>query len=115
MADKLPKPGTVAYVTTTEWSVNCLPEDDPERSNWTITVKYRGRGLWAIKHGAFCLSKAGEWDYEMLPSELTDDWLADHRFDQETAIELARKHAPSITVNGLTPAGLLAWRAQRKN
>jgi len=106
------QPGTTPYQYITRYTVNCLPEDDIEASHWAITVEYRGRNLWAVLHGPYCLSKSGDWDYEMRPSEREDDWLAEHRFSLVHARQLAQEQAPVITVNGLTAAGLLEWRAR---
>jgi len=95
----------------TQYTVTCLPEDELDASSWSVTVEWRGRGLWAVKHYSSCLSRSGEWDYEMRPSEREDEWLAEHRFPLAEALELAKRAAPEIVVNGFTPADLLAWRA----
>lgn len=79
-------------------------EDDPEGElglwHYSLTVAYRGRGLWAVLDGSNCLSKSGTWDYEMRPSSREDDWLAEHRFPLGEALELARKTAPHMEING---------------
>jgi hypothetical protein len=73
---------------------------------WCLTVAYRGRGLWVVLRGGegsrVCLAADGQWDIEPNPSSRDDVWLADHRFDKETAFKLARRLAPHITVNGCT-------------
>lgn len=102
------------HVLPTVYAVSCLPEDDLEGHSWTITVEWRGYGSWAVKHGAYCLGSDGTWSYEMRPSGRDDDWLASHRFTLEEAIRLATEAAPAITVNGLTPAGLIQWREDRR-
>lgn len=95
----------------TTYTVTCLPEDELEASSWALTVEWRGRGLWAVKHGSFCLSRTFEWDYEMRPSAREDEWLRAHRFTLEEALDYAKRAAPQVIVNGFTPADLLAWRA----
>lgn len=89
-------------VQITEYEVSILPEGDINRPLYTINVSYRGEGRWAaVRHHA-CLNSKGEWSYELRPSEREDDWLAEHRFNRMTALELARKAAPQIVVNGQT-------------
>jgi hypothetical protein len=58
-------------------------------------------GKWAVRRMNHALSKKGNWDWENLPSNREDDWLAEHRFDLDTALRLAREAAPDITVNNL--------------
>lgn len=95
----------------TAYTVTCLNEEVEGAHAWALTVEYRGRGSWAVKRNVFCLSRAGEWDYEMRPSEREDEWLAEHRFPLDEALELAKQAAPHVIVNGMTPADLLAWHA----
>lgn len=101
-------------VRPTRYEVSCIPPDDINARGFTLTVEYRGRDLWAVLNNPFCLSRDGEWDYEMRPSEREDDWLAAHRFDLDTALKLAREHAPEMTCNGWTVADALAARAARE-
>ena len=95
-------------VRVTRYEVNALPESYGEAYHWAISVEYRGKDLWAVLHFGYCLGWDGDWDYEPSPSNREDDWLAAHRFDQETALALACEHALKVTVNGLTPADILA-------
>lgn len=75
----------VAYV------VSCLPE---EVRYWDLRVVYRGAGLWAVTDGHRHLNVNGEWSFEHVPES--------HRFEFTAAVRLARKHAPFVTVNGVT-------------
>ena len=50
----------------------------------------------------------GQWHHERLPSERTKRELAEHRFDLETALKLAREMAPRVTINGQTAEEALA-------
>jgi len=100
--------GNGLEVRATEFQVSILPADNVNTSTWSLTVAYRGFGKWAVLNGFGCLSKAGDWDYEIQPSEREDDWLAEHRFGLAEAIELAKQHAPDIRVNGLTATEVLA-------
>lgn len=98
----------VAHARCTEWAVNCLPEDDINAPAFEIKVAYRGRGLWAVLRHGSCLSTSGDWDWEHIPSEREDEWLAEHRFSMERALELAKAAAPGVVVNGHTVTEALA-------
>ena len=98
----------------TRYTVNCLPETaDGDEHVFEITVEYRGRDRWAVTRHGSCLGTDGRWDYEMRPSEREDDWLATHRFDLDTALQLAKEAAPKVTVNGYTVADALAMAERR--
>ncbi|MEU5945119.1 hypothetical protein ABZ793_06100 [Micromonospora sp. NPDC047465] len=99
----------------TEYTVCALPEDDINAHSYAITVAYRGRGLWAVTRYRRCLGTDGEWDWESIPSEREDEWLATHRFALDEALRLAAEHAPKITVNGWTVADALAAAERRKD
>lgn len=88
--------------------VSCIPEDNINAHLFNVHVEYRGRGLWAVTRLGECLSASGEWDYEMRPSSREDDWLAEHRFDEQTAIKLAKDAAQRVSVNGWTVERVLA-------
>jgi len=109
MTDHTPEP----VVLVTEYTVSCLPEGHQERSDFEITVAYRSPGKWAVSRWSRCLDAKGRWDYESIPSEREDEWLARHRCDLETALRLARAEAPKVTVNGYTVADALKMGAGR--
>ncbi|MGW1059332.1 hypothetical protein [Micromonospora rubida] len=99
----------------TEYTVCALPEDDINAGNFQIKVAYRGRGLWAVLRHRWCLGADGEWDYESIPSEREDEWLAGHRFQLDAALRLAAEHVLKLTVNGWTVADALAAAERRKS
>jgi hypothetical protein len=101
-------------VEPTAFKVSALPEEDVNSRYFTLTVEYRGRGLWAVMHMGSCLGSDGEWDWEPLSSSREDDWLETHRFDRETAIELAKAALPDLNVNGLTLADYIARKTTRR-
>ncbi|WFE45319.1 hypothetical protein [Verrucosispora sp. WMMD1129] len=92
----------------TEYTVCALPEDHIDADIFAITVAYRGHGLWAVLRGKRCLDAGGTWWWEPIPSERTDEWKAANRFDEETALRLAREAAPTVVVNGWTAESVLA-------
>lgn len=78
------------------------PESCMDADTWKVTVEKRGLGTWAVCRMGSCLGISGEWDREPTPSSRDDDWLEDHRFPLETALDLAREHAPKVRINGIT-------------
>lgn len=96
----------------TEHTICALPEGNVNYWHYAIKVAYRGDGLWAVLNGGYCLGAGGDWDYEPSPSSRDEAWLETHRFDESTAISLAEREAPHMTVNGFTVADVLA-RSER--
>lgn len=101
-------------VEPTAYKVSALPEEDVNSRYFTLTVEYRGRGLWAVMHMGFCLGADGEWDWEPLSSSREDDWLGTHRFDLDEALKRAKAALPDLNVNGLTLTNYLAQKAARR-
>jgi hypothetical protein len=97
-----------AYAHVTEYTVCSLPESNINYMSYAITVAYRGRGLWAVTRHRMCLDKDGDWGWESIPSERTDEWLAENRFTRAEALRLAKLEAPKVVVNGFTVADVLA-------
>lgn len=89
----------------TRYTVSAVPEDHPTWYHWEINVqrirRRDGAVRWAVLWGPDCLGADGEWDYNSVPSEHSDEWLAEHRFDLETAMRLAIAAAPEIVLNGV--------------
>lgn len=102
-----------ATVQAIKYLVSCIPEGADARSSLTLSVEYRGDDLWAVMDYPHCLSADGTWDFEHTPSERTDEWIATHRFDLDTALTLARQHAPLLHVNGFTVSDVLAVEKKR--
>jgi hypothetical protein len=99
----------------TEYTYAALPEGHRSRRYFTVHVRYRGAGTWAVMLGEReCLGADGRWDYEPSPSNREDDWLATHRFDLATAQRLAREVAPKLSVNGWTLDRVLAHDAKEE-
>jgi hypothetical protein len=98
----------------TQYTVCALPEDDIEWYHWAITVEHRGDGKWAVCHMGSTMTKTGRWTWERSSSNRGEGYLRAHRHDLDTALSLAQEAALTIKVNGMTPAGLLEWRAKRR-
>jgi hypothetical protein len=84
-----------------------------DSETWKLTVEYRGHDLWSVSRGHACLNADEEWDWEMRPSERDDEWLTSHRFSLQKALLLAEKHAPDVTINGMTATEVLERHRQR--
>jgi hypothetical protein len=107
MASGTPEP----TVRATVYAVSCLPADHRSARHFTVRVEERSPGLYSVSDGFSVLDKDGEWAFEPLPSEREAEWKARHRFDLETALALAKRVAPLMTVNGVTLADVLAREA----
>jgi hypothetical protein len=59
-----------------------------------LTVAWRADDLWAVTDCGSVLASDGEWLYEPLPSNRTDEFKAKTRFDRDTAIAMARRARP---------------------
>ena len=50
-----------------------------------------GADKWKVLNGGYCLTKAGDWEWEPIPSSRTDDFIERCRFDTaQEAIDAAR-------------------------
>jgi hypothetical protein len=90
-----------------EISISPIPVGNVDRDAWAATVTFGGVikdgvKLYGVKNLGRSLSRDGNWDHEPSPSSRTDEWLAEHRFPYEQALELARSVARTITWNGLS-------------
>lgn len=94
-------------VLPNEYWVSVLPRDDINASSWSCIVAYRGADRWAVSRYSQCLNRDGTWDYERVPSEREDDWLTEHRFSLDEAIDRAKQAAPHLRTNGLTAVDVL--------
>ncbi|MDX3532545.1 hypothetical protein P1P75_40675 [Streptomyces sp. ID05-39B] len=103
-----------ATVLATEYTVNCLPDDDVNSFVFQVRVQYRGEGRYAvIRGGDMCLGSDGTWDHGVKEYDRGNDWLNAHRFDLDTALRLAKEQAALVTVNGHTVTDALNGRERR--
>lgn len=102
-----PTPAVQEMVT--EYAYTALPEGHDDSPHFTVYVRYRGAGRWAVmRYDRDALGVDGEFNWEPSPSNREDDWLDTHRFDLETAQRMAREVAPKMRVNGWTVDRVLA-------
>ena len=111
----------VPEVRVTRYEVSCLPESGPDADLFTLVVEYRGNDRWAVTlrgasydaDGNRSWGPPGDKEPET-PQEiaednrLRDEWLAAHRFDEKTALDLAARLAPALHYRGYTVADALA-------
>ncbi len=98
---------TEIHVNPTTYTVSVCPPDDlqaRDRGLWDITVAWSGRpGRWAVRGSMGNVYDIdGNTEYEPLPSDRDDGFLERYRFDLDTALELAKRVAPTVTINGMT-------------
>lgn len=98
-------------VTPITYKVDALPADMPAtRDMFAVYVEARGE-QWAVKRNGSTLGTDGKWSYGAKDGEDREAWLAAHRFDLDTALDLAREAALRITVgpDGHKVNAQLAW------
>ncbi|MEW1565741.1 hypothetical protein AB0454_22480 [Streptomyces sp. NPDC093509] len=112
----VPPPGVPdAEVLPVRFVVSSVPEGHNARHAYTINVHYRGEGMYSVGHGLAYADGDGAWSYEPSRSGEDDEhdadgltWIAAHRFELTTALRLARRLAPTLTVRGRSVADVLA-------
>lgn len=101
MADLVP------IVRPRAYTVSLLPEDDVNYKHYLVLVEKQDRYGWTVHDGHCCLNRDGTWNHRDAGISVygrDDAWIAAHRFDRETALQLAREAAPHVEVNGRTAA-----------
>lgn len=85
-------------------AVSPLPIEHPDWEMYAIKVQWRGNDVWAVTRGRQCLNRDGEWEWEPLLSNGSEEFLARCRFDYDTALRLAVDAAPKVRINGRSAA-----------
>lgn len=93
-----------AHIHITQVSVSYLPADHPDHVLFEVLVESRDlvNDRWAVLRHGRCLGRDGKWEYEPIPSNRENDWLAEHRFGYDEALALAVEAAAVLKVNGRT-------------
>ena len=97
-ADSAPIAGEV-QVRPVHYLVTVWPDghDCYEAGLWCLLVTNRGHGKWAVERGRShsddksVLTRSGQWRYDR-PGD------PGYRFSREEALDLARKHAATLTI-----------------
>lgn len=97
-------------VEVTRYQVSCLPADHPDAHHFSLSVERRSTNpdSWCVTDGAYCYDLNGNAEYEANPSSRTDKFKRSFRHSLDEALQLAKRIAPTMTINGLTPAKVLA-------
>jgi len=103
-------PGYQPQPRVERYSISYLPEDHDAYDMFVVYVERRSKDSWAVtRGGCYCYSRDGKWDYESVPSERTEEWLAAHRWGVlSDAFEAARSAPFFLRVNGYTLDGILS-------
>ena len=109
-------PEVTAHLT--EVLVSAVPIEAGDSLHFALYVQWRGGDRWCVADAQNgtpgVLNAEGEWEWEPLPSERREDFLARTRFDYDTALRLAICAAPKVTVNGHTVEDGIRMQAARK-
>lgn len=103
------------WTKATTYTVCAVPETVQDWMMFAITVEETAPDRWAVRRSKRCLNANGEWEWESIPSEREDDFLARCRFDLDTALGMARRVAPTLRINGITAARAAAeWAKESR-
>ncbi|MFC7344903.1 hypothetical protein [Saccharopolyspora griseoalba] len=102
-------------VRVSQYEVSFVPESSPARRHYTLRVVHKGFDRWAVTDGSLTLGSDGEFVYETGDDRMDLGWLEAHRFDLDTALDLAKRHAALMEVNGRTVHDVLALQAEEEN
>jgi hypothetical protein len=94
-------------VRVTRYEVSCLPQNNVNADLFTLSVEERSPGRWAVLRGGMCYDADGVREFESMSTGRTDEFIARFRFDLDTALELAKRIAPTMKVNRHTVADAL--------
>lgn len=64
---------------------------------FAVKVEWRSRGLYAVTRQDMALGTDGKFSFFEGPESARKEWFANHRFDFDTAMELAVEHANKTT------------------
>lgn len=99
-------------IQPTRYVISCLPEGHDDRHTFTIQVEYSGDGLYTVRRNLRLADADGTWEYEPdWPETGIDEqqaWLKKRLFDHDTALQLAKELAPTLTYRGRSVADVLA-------
>jgi hypothetical protein len=109
---EIPEP-TVRVVRV---EVSCVPGD----FHFTIYVEFRGHrdgaDWYSVTDGfnpSDTLDRNGKWCLEAKPWSRSPSWRKARQFTLDEAIEIAKRYAPNVTVNGFTVEDGLRMKAKR--
>ncbi len=113
LVDVTHKYGVTVTSEVSQYTIVVVPEEYPGAHHWNMTIDRTGPGLWAVRRGVRDLNRDGEWDFPPRQSEMTDEYLAGHRFPIEEAFERAEAAVPHLEVQGRNVLDLLRLIGRR--
>lgn len=102
-----------AVIRIAKYAVSCLPRAHRSYWHFTVWVVERAPNEWEVRADGTVHDADGNPIWGPLPLEDREAWHARHRFDLDTAVEIAKKIAPTLTVNGYTVADALGMGGDR--
>ena len=84
-------PNLIDYATEFQFPIYPEGHEFWDIAAETVTVAKRGDGRWAVLSRSFCYDADGNAEYEQIPSERTDEFKQQFRFDLDAAVRLARE------------------------
>jgi hypothetical protein len=91
-----------ATARVTEYTVSCLPQEHQLAPHLSLLVVERSSGRWAVLRNGYCYNAAGEKEYERSGTNREPEFLEEFRHSKKAALALAKRIAPTLTVNGVT-------------
>lgn len=104
LSDSYVAPRDRAVSAYTIFPTGADPQDDPSGDLFffTVRVERRSNGRWAVVNRGRVLNSRGKLVHEPPVAERGKKYNAKHRFDRETALDLARDLVDKLTVMGQT-------------
>jgi hypothetical protein len=97
----------------TVFTFNALPDEvrfeSDESHYFDVTVEKRSQDTWAVKHRNNCFNTNLAGVYESLPSNRTDEFIANYRFTLAEAVEIAERLSHVIKLTGSTAEEYAEW------
>ena len=90
--------------------VSAVPSTDPEWGTFSVRVELREKGRFAVCRNGRVVGPDDQWQYEMQPSSRTAKFLRETRFSLDEALQIAKRVAPLVSVNGITAS---EWASRR--
>lgn len=97
----------IPIARVTEYTVSCLPQEHQLAPHLSLLVVERSPGRWAVLRNGYCYNAAGEKEYERSGTDRAPEFLEEFRHGKKAALALAKRIAPTLTVNGVTVADAL--------
>lgn len=99
MSVSKPLPGELF---ASEYTIDPCPTHPVEPALFAVKIEWRGEDRWRVTHMSHVYGADGTFEYEGSNHREDENYMATHRFDLDTAVELARRIAPTVKVGRMT-------------